>query len=631
MTSPAAGPSQPALDAVASPDRRSWFSRKLRWAHVFAPSFVGSIRTRLVGIVLIAAIPLLILSGTIAWQNYRLALGNSAEAVGRLRESAVARHVSAIEAVEQTLQALSHTGLVAGNEAACQSRLEAVLALQRSRYASLSVVDRNGRLRCGAGDEATRIPYAHAPSQGASGIPAPLQTLLSEAASSHQAALGPAIQAVPKPDVPGGAPGWMIPVAYPLSGTGTEQFFLIAEARIVWFTNSSHPLVPALDAAWLRDPAGTLIPVTPASSWELPAAPVLKQLFAAPGIIACSSAHDTQFAYASAPLGNSYELLVAYPAAADRAAARDLLGKRLFQLALLLLLGLAAIAIGAHIALVEPLDQFGRAVASWRRNGVFDAGSIQDPPLEVRELAASFGDATLALAGHEARHRVAVEQQDLLMKEIHHRVKNNLQIVASLLNLQASRIRQPEARAEFASARDRVRALSTLHRHLYVEGEVHSINMRSFLIELCGQLFDAMGEKQGKRIALTIDASETLMSSDQAVPLSLIVTEAVSNALKYAFPGGRTGNVNVRFTSQGDDAELVIQDDGVGIPAGRADTEMGPRDGIGITLIRGFARQLGGELTVEENGGTLYRLHMTLRRAGLGGIENDIGAADAAQ
>ncbi len=654
MMSPAAGPPRPALDpeivqptpdendarpqpglssglnssldlGLAKAERLGWFGRQLRWTRVLAPRFVGSIRTRLVGIVLIAAIPLLILSGTIAFQNYRLALGTSAEEVGRLRESALARHVAAIEGVEQTLQALSNTGLVSGGEAACRSHLEAVLALRQVRYASLRVVDGAGQLRCGAGDERVR-------SGGAAATPAAeFRKLLADAASSQQAVLGAGIRAAAATAPQDASDGWVIPLATPLPGPGPSQLFLVAEVRIGWFANAAHPLVPALDTAWLRDPAGTLIPVTSSSSSELPPPGVLKQLFARPDIIDALSTGGAPFAYASAPLGGSYQLLVAYPAAHDREAARELLGKRLFQLAMLLLLGLAAIAIGAHIALVEPLDQFGRAVAAWRRGGVFDESSIQDPPLEVRELAASFGEATRALSSHEARHRVAVEQQDLLMKEIHHRVKNNLQIVASLLNLQASRIRQPEARAEFASARDRVRALSTLHRHLYAEGEVHSINMRSFLTELCGQLFDAMGEKQGKRIELTIEASETLMSSDQAVPLSLIVTEAVSNALKYAFPAKRTGHVHVRFTSEGDVAELVVQDDGIGIPAGRADTEMGPRDGIGITLIRGFARQLGGELIVVENGGTLYRLRMTLRRARLEGLNGDITSADAAQ
>ena len=213
---------------------------------------------------------------------------------------------------------------------------------------------------------------------------------------------------------------------------------------------------------------------------------------------------------------------------------------------------------------------------------------------------------------------------------MHHRVKNNLQIIASLLNLQANRIRQPEARAEFASARDRVRALATLHRYLYSEGELQTLNMRSFLQELCSQLFQAIGEKQGRRIQLHIEAPEIEMATDQAVPLSLIVTEAVSNAVKYAFPGGRSGHVRVSLSELGrDDGEamgrLVIQDDGVGIPAGRAETETGIRDGLGIQLIRGFARQLGACLKVDEGEGTRYTLTFPLhpREPDVGGGGSD--------
>jgi two-component sensor histidine kinase len=192
------------------------------------------------------------------------------------------------------------------------------------------------------------------------------------------------------------------------------------------------------------------------------------------------------------------------------------------------------------------------------------------------------------------------------------------------MNLQASRIRQPEAKAEFQSARDRIRALATLHRHLYAHGELHTINMRGFLTELCGQLLQAIGESptgaaSGGRIKLHIEAPELQMSSDQAVPMALIVTEAVSNAAKYAFPAGRRGSIEVRLTTEGDTARLVIEDDGVGIPAGRAETETGIRDGIGIQLIRGFARQLGATLTVTEDGGTRYMLTVKLHRARLQG------------
>ena len=261
------------------------------------------------------------------------------------------------------------------------------------------------------------------------------------------------------------------------------------------------------------------------------------------------------------------------------------------------------------------------AIDGWSAGQAFDLLDMAAHLRPFRRLALAFKRATLVLSRQQRRLDVAVRGQELAMQEIHHRVKNNLQIVASLLNLQAGRIRQPEACAEFQSARDRIRALATLHRHLYAHGGIHTIDMREFLFELCEQLFSAMGETPNHgepgdtgRLQLEIAATELKMSSDQAVPLALIVTEAVSNALKYAFPGSVTGHIAVSLAVDGEMLTLEVCDDGIGIPAGRVQTEAGVRDGLGIQLIRGFARQLNATLLVDEVIGTRYVVTMPLRR-----------------
>lgn len=303
----------------------------------------------------------------------------------------------------------------------------------------------------------------------------------------------------------------------------------------------------------------------------------------------------------------------ALPGAGPKLAPAALFDQRLAALALVLIAGLAAAAVGIRVAVVDALRRLAAAMDSWRAGGTFAVDEGVLTAWELQVLARAFEQATHAILRQEAELGEAIQRQELLTREIHHRVKNNLQIVASLLNLQASRIRQPEARAEFQSARDRVRALATLHRHLYMTGELNAVHMRPFLEELCGQIFQIMGERDGGRLSLEIEAADIEVNSDQAVPLALIVTEAVSNAVKYAFPPGQTGRVRVRLAPAGDSLLLRVEDDGIGIPAGRTQTEAGVRDGIGLQLIRGFVRQLGATLEIEEGHGTHYAITVPLR------------------
>ena len=561
--------------------------------------FLGPVRVRLAGFILVSAVPLLLLASTIAWQNYSLALAVSAQQVARLRESAIARHEAAIDGAGQMLAALAEApGLVNAEGERCHDRLAAVLSLQQARYSNIGLFDVDGHLLClarplSAGNTAVIVEARNKP-------------LFESALAAKGLSLGP----LRSSDL---VHGLIIPAAAPVWRNGVLTGFLYAGLRMDWFAGTQRGAAPALKAVWLVDAAGRITAVASAGDASLPPPAGLKALLTGTLIAAARGADAKSYVYASTALSNGYRMLVAYPSGEDEAAARAILIRRATQLALFLLLGLAAVAVGTHRALVAPMNELGRAVQTWRQTGVFDSSSIESPPREVEALAASFTEAAQALALQKKQLEAAVEKQDLLMKEIHHRVKNNLQIVASLLNLQASRIRVPAARAEFASARDRVRALATLHRHLYSQGELTSIRMREFLTELCGQLFDAMGERDGGRIGLTIEASDLEMSGDQAVPLSLVVTEAVSNAVKYAFPDGRHGHVDVRLIQEGDTVRLTIKDDGVGIAEGKAETETGTRDGLGLQLIKGFSKQLGAVLTVHQGGGTCYELVIPLR------------------
>jgi two-component sensor histidine kinase len=581
-------------------------------------SALDSLRGRVLALLVLGAVPLIALALLVIWQDFRQARAEPISRVGLLRGAILASHQTALAGAEDVLAALARAPDLNGDDpAACRRFLDELIDLSRASYSNIGVVDRSGHMWCSV------VPS----NPGAERVAT--QDWFIAARDSDRFSVG-GIAAGPD-----GAPAGVM-VAMPLApqpermatamGAAAATNFagvVVAGLRGEWFAARILPPDPGV-AAWLVDGKGGVLPIGAVTgsgtvSPAMPRADLLVRLLQAAEVLEARDQLGRLAAYAAAPVAGHLWLVIGQ-ADQDRASgARWRLFWRGMALVGLVMAAFVLVATGAHAVVVAPVRRLGLAVQGWQSGSPFspDAppGSPDHLPLpaELRSLARRFATATARLTEREAELRRATERQDLLMQEIHHRVKNNLQIVASLLNLQANRIRLPEARAEFQSARDRVRALATLHRHLYVQGELHTINLRGFLVELCGQLFQAMGEEEGRRIALEIEAPELQMLSDQAVPLALIVTEAVGNALKYAFPDGRSGRICVRLEAEADSARLIVQDDGVGIVAGRVETESGTRDGLGLQLIRGFARQLGAVLTVDQGVGTRYLVEMPLR------------------
>ena len=559
-------------------------------------SRIGHTRGRLTLLSFIAAVPIAAMAATIAWQEFQAIARGSQERAALLDGQALAQFHTAIAVTAGRLSA--DMARVSGET--CDQGLAAVLGSQD--IAGLLTVDIDGRTTCQIGS----VPAAVAGAQRwfervRGGEPISVDTIGVDRApivALHARAGGLVAALQPAP----------------------------------WVATPLLPAPPAPgDATWLMDADRHVLASRGNAAAALPGLATMIRLVGAQQLaLRAISAKGLRYAYATTKLPGGWRLIAATSAEREHALAVQGLLLRMAELAILWVAGLAAVVLGADVAFGNPLRRLSQAVRRWQAGAPFNPGNLAGAPDEVLDLAASFRDATAVLREKEAELVRVQQQQNLLVLEIHHRVKNNLQVIASLLNLQASRIRVPEARAEFQAARDRVRALATLHRHLYADGGLHTINMRSFLTELCGQLFQAMGEKEDDRIKLSIDAPELRMSSDQAVPLALIVTEAVTNSVKYAFPGGRSGHVSVSLTEHDGLLDLVISDDGIGIPSGKSETESGTRDGIGLQLIRGFTRQLGASLSVEQGPGTRYAVRLSPQPE-LPGTPHRLDAREVAQ
>jgi PAS domain S-box-containing protein len=211
-------------------------------------------------------------------------------------------------------------------------------------------------------------------------------------------------------------------------------------------------------------------------------------------------------------------------------------------------------------------------------------------------------DITERMRGEEAL-RDSLREKEALLKEVHHRVKNNLQLITSLLSLQASRIKDPAAREWFAESRNRVRAMSLVHENLYQAGNFVGISMAAHLPRLCSHLSRAYG-LEGRQIQVVTSIADVCLDIDRAVPCGLIVNELVSNALKHAFPNGRAGQVRVNLDRpSADQAVLVVADDGVGLPS---HLDIGRANSLGLQLVDDLTHQLHGTLAVSRDGGTTF-------------------------
>nr|WKN37554.1 histidine kinase dimerization/phosphoacceptor domain -containing protein [Tunicatimonas sp. TK19036] len=192
-----------------------------------------------------------------------------------------------------------------------------------------------------------------------------------------------------------------------------------------------------------------------------------------------------------------------------------------------------------------------------------------------------------------------VREKDWLLKEIHHRVKNNLQVVVSLLNVQSSYLKSDDALQAFRESQHRMQAMSLIHQKLYQSDNIGYIDINTYIRELVSFLQDSFGTEHHFHFELPLD--HLTMDVSQATPLGLILNEAISNALKYAFPGNSRGTVIISLTLVTDHHyQLRIADNGVGLPA---DFDVVSSHSLGMNLMQGLSKQLEGHFRWENNVG----------------------------
>ncbi len=287
--------------------------------------------------------------------------------------------------------------------------------------------------------------------------------------------------------------------------------------------------------------------------------------------------------------------------------------------ALMWLVSLGVALIAAERLVTRHIKSLTRAITSFARGNRFTGPlRFSDAPIEIRAAGDAFETMTDAILRDEAELENALHQKEVLLREVHHRVKNNLQLIASIMNMQGRRAHTPEAKVIVRRLQERVMSLATIHRGLYQTSGLADVRADELLQDILRQIVN-LAEGPGHRFDVKSDLAPLRLTPDQAVPLALLVTEALTNAMKYSGgPKGR-GKLSLTLTAlEGGEAEVSIANstppEGVPPPAD------GEASGLGSHLVRAFVGQLEG---TEERvaGAEEYRLTVRFPVRPLAGAE----------
>jgi two-component sensor histidine kinase len=209
----------------------------------------------------------------------------------------------------------------------------------------------------------------------------------------------------------------------------------------------------------------------------------------------------------------------------------------------------------------------------------------------------------------EANLNSSLKEKETLLHEIHHRVKNNMQIIASLLKLQLNRKDNQNVDSILKENMGRVYAMAAIHESVHQSEKLSEIDFKAYLNKLSQMLSQTYSVDLGK-VAFQIDTPELSLAIDNANPLGLVLNELITNSLKYAFPDDRNGKISIKVDITGNSCELCVEDDGIGMPE---PLDWNKIDTLGLKLVRNLVEnQLGGSIDLDNSSGTTFTIKFNL-------------------
>jgi PAS domain S-box-containing protein len=252
-----------------------------------------------------------------------------------------------------------------------------------------------------------------------------------------------------------------------------------------------------------------------------------------------------------------------------------------------------------------PLEQGGKVIGAICLANKEDGYNLKDQEI-MEKLSVAISESLMRKRA-ESSLITALKDKDLLIKEIHHRVKNNLMVISSLLNLQSRYIKDKEALGLFRESQSRAKSMALIHERLYKSEDFKTINFGDYITNLADILYNTyMTDKNRVKLDLQMENMDDLkVDINNAIPLGLIVNELLSNAMKHAFPKDMSGMIIVDFSKEDDQFELVVSDNGIGFPQ---ELDYKNTESLGLQVVNTLTNQIGGKITMEVDNGTTFTI-----------------------
>ncbi|MFN0025459.1 MAG: sensor histidine kinase [Parvularculaceae bacterium] len=316
-------------------------------------------------------------------------------------------------------------------------------------------------------------------------------------------------------------------------------------------------------------------------------------------------AHGVQWSFAAAPLlADKVAIVFAKEERSLFASTYWNVGADFLFPLVMMLFASIAIWLGTEHLISRWVDYLRRISGAYARGRYSVGPSMAKAPAELRILGADLATMSQTIGARDAALQAALAQKTNLIREVHHRVKNNLQMVMSILSIQASGLKDPAARAALEQSRLRVNALALVHRLLYEIEELTAVDMQLLMTELCGYLRSAY-VSEAARVRLDLRVDKFSLPTDIATPLVLLAVEAITNCFRHGFPEGASGVITLDLSRANGVARLTIDDSGVGMAPANIEAS---RVSIGSRLMKAFAQQMGGTLTTSAHEGGGYKV-----------------------